>query len=345
VQNIFVIKLRYIGDVLLATPVLQSLRAAWPQARLTVAVNPGTQDILAHNPHVDQVLVVERTGWRQGLKLCSDIRRRRFDCVIDLSDSDRSAIMALATGASTRVGFNWEHRWRGMAFTTIVDAVYGSMPMVEYDLCALAPLGVPPATTRPVMWTGPQDEAEAGQLLQTTGLAGRPWVMVHPGARYWFKSWAAERFASLIDHCMMRGLSVAVVGGPGDQEQAGRIAGLCARPPVNLAGRTSLLGLAALMKHCALFIGNDAGPMHMAAAMGAPVVGLFGPSDPSVWGPRGAQIEVIFKGLDCRRCFHPTCTRGAESCMNLISVDEVFDATERFLSLKPQTSNLQPVRS
>ncbi|MBI5854236.1 MAG: glycosyltransferase family 9 protein [Nitrospirae bacterium] len=253
--------------------------------------------------------------------------------------------MALASGASTRIGFNWEHRWRGIVYTSVAEAAYGAMPMVEYDLCALAPLSVPPATTRPVMWTAPQDEAEAGQLLQTTGLAGRPWVMVHPGARYWFKSWAAERFAALIDHCMMRGLSVALVGGPGDQEQAGRITGLCARPPVNLAGRTSLLGLAALMKHCALFIGNDAGPMHMAAAMGAPVLGLFGPSDPSVWGPRGAQIEVIYRGLDCRRCFHPTCERGAESCMNQIPVEEVVQAANRLLRLKPQASNLRPVRS
>ncbi|TKB75242.1 MAG: glycosyltransferase family 9 protein, partial [Nitrospira sp.] len=137
----------------------------------------------------------------------------------------------------------------------------------------------------------------------------------------------------------------ALVGGPGDREKAERISGLCEHPPVNLTGRTSLMGLAALMKHCTLFLGNDAGPMHMAAAVGAPVVSLFGPSDPRVWGPRGHQVEVLYKGLDCRRCFHPTCTRGAKSCMNLISVDEVLDATERFLSPNPQPSNLQPVRS
>lgn len=330
-RNILVIKLRYIGDVLLMTPVLQSLRAAWPHARLTVAVNRGTQDILAHHPHVDEVLVVDRGGWRHTVGLLRDLHQRRFDCVIDLSDADRSAVMTMATGASTRIGFNWEHRWRGLAYTTVVEAAYGALHMVDYDLRALEPIGVAPVTRQPCLQTDAQGEMEAARVLNETAFTGRLWIMIHPGARYWFKSWAEDRFAALIDQLAARGLPSALVGGAGDQEKAERIVTRCGHPPANLTGRTSLMGLAALMKHCTVFVGNDAGPMHMAAAVGAPVVGLFGPSDPRVWGPRGAQVEVIYKGMDCRRCFHPTCERGPDSCMNQISVDEVIQAVDRLL--------------
>lgn len=331
-RNILVIKLRYIGDVLLATPVLELLRAAWPQARLTMAVNRGTEPILTHNPHVNETIVVDRMGLGGELNRLRELRRRRFDCVIDLSDADRSAIMALATGAPTRIGFNWEHRWRGLAYTTVVEAAYGAMHMVDYDLRALGPLGVTAVSGQPMLRVGADDEAEADRLLEETGLIGRLWIMVHPGARYWFKSWGEDRFAELIDRFAARGLPSAIVGGDGEVDKAERIAAQCRRPPVILAGRTSLLGLAALMKRCLFFVGNDAGPMHMAASVGAPVVGLFGPSDPRVWGPRGAQVEVLYKGFDCRRCFHPACERGAESCMNHIGTEEVVQAADRLLA-------------
>ena len=101
--------------------------------------------------------------------------------------------------------------------------------------------------------------------------------------------------------------------------------------PVALAGRTTLLQYAAVLKRCALFVGNDNGPMHMAAALGVPVVALFGPSNPAEWGPRGERVEVLYKGLDCRRCFHPTCGRGEQNCMKQISADEVFQAAQRCL--------------
>jgi lipopolysaccharide heptosyltransferase III len=88
------------------------------------------------------------------------------------------------------------------------------------------------------------------------------------------------------------------------------------------------------LKRSALFVGNDTGAMHIAAAMGTPVVGLFGPSNPREWGPRGGPAEVIYKGLDCRICFHPTCQRGEENCMKLITVEEVMAACRRLFQAR-----------
>jgi len=127
------------------------------------------------------------------------------------------------------------------------------------------------------------------------------------------------------------GCRVLVGGDANDREVADAIRARARSAPAVLAGRTTLLQFAAVLKRCALFVGNDNGPMHMAAALGTPVVALFGPSNPFVWGPRGGKVEVLYKGLDCRQCFHPTCRRGEESCMKQITVDEVFAAVTRCL--------------
>src|SRR5206468_11045046 len=160
----------------------------------------------------------------------------------------------------------------------------------------------------------------------------RPLAMLLPGARYWFKAWPVERFAELADRLTgVAGCRVLVGGDAREREVAEAIRTRSRFAPTVLAGRTTLRQFAAVLKRCALFVGNDNGPMHMAAAMGTPVVALFGPSDPSVWGPRGGRAEVLYKGLDCRGCFHPTCARGEESCMKQISVEEVFSAAQKFL--------------
>ncbi len=353
-KNILVIKLRYIGDVLLATPVLHALRDRFPDTRLTMLVNRGTEDILKWNPDVNEVLTVDRGTPAAQLQLLGELRRRGFDCVLDLTDGDRSAILARLSGAPVRIGFNEERRWRGLLYTSVVRA-NALTHRVERDLEAVRALGMEPKASPLVLRTSSEDDKEAAKLLEELGVgvisagspptrmvlgeasagATQPLVLLHPGARYWFKAWRAERFAELADRLADAcGCRVLVGGDARDRDVAEVIRRRARSAPTVLAGRTTLLQLAALLKHCTLFIGNDNGPMHMAAAVGTPVVALFGPSDQAVWGPRGGRAEVLYKGLDCRQCFHPTCKRGEESCMNQISVDEVFAAAQRCLAEK-----------
>lgn len=336
--NILVIKLRYIGDVLLATPVLRALRDWFPHARLTMAVNEGTEDVLKWNPDLDEVLVVDRGGLVQQIRFLREVRRRRFDCVIDLTDGDRSAMLSRLSGAPVRIGFNEERRWRGLLYTSVAQTRSDVIHRMERDLEAVRILGIEPKVSPLVLHTSHQDDEDAALLLGEAGLGAnspRPLVMLHPGARYWFKAWPAERFATLADRLTdAYGCRVLVGGDANDREMAHAIRARARSAPALLAGHTTLLQFAAVLKRCALFVGNDNGPMHMAAALGTPVIGLFGPSDPSVWGPRGRKVEVLYKGLDCRRCFHPTCTRGDQNCMHLITVDEVFMAAGCLLTVK-----------
>lgn len=332
-KSLLIIKLRYIGDVLLSTPLLRALRERFPDARLTMAVNRGTEEVIKWNPDLDEIMVVERDGLIGQVRLLRELRCRRFDTVIDLTDGDRSAILTRVSGAPVRIGFNEEHRWRGAFYTTIVASPAGSVHRLERDFAALRPLGIESKASPLMLQTSAEDEHQAERLLKEVGVMHEdghiptPLVLFHPGARYWFKSWPFERFSELADRLTNEyGCLVLIGGGAQDVEIVNAICSRAKSLPIALAGRATLLQFAAVLKRCALFVGNDNGAMHMAAAVGTPVVGLFGPSNPLEWGPRGPKISVIYKGLDCRQCFHPTCVRGEENCMRRISVDEVLDA-------------------
>jgi len=339
-RNILVIKLRYVGDVLLATPVLRALREHYPAAKLTMMVSRGTEDVIKWNPDLNDVLVVERGGMAVQLRALQQVRQGGFDCVIDLTDGDRSAILTWFSGAPIRIGFNDEHRWRGRLYTTIVPSPSAVVHRVERDLAALTPLRIQSKPAPLVLHTSQDDEEAAERLLRELGVMGpngarrKPVIVLHPGARYWFKSWPPVRFAQLADRLTeVCGCDVLVAGGPDDLETINAIRMQAKSSLVVMAGRATLLQFAAVLKRSAVFIGNDNGAMHIAAAVGTPVVGLFGPSNPVEWGPRGENIKTIYKGLDCRACFHPTCQRGEQHCMKQISVEEVFRAVMDMMPL------------
>ena len=335
-QNILIIKLRHIGDVLLSTPVLRGLRASFPDARLTMLVNRGTEGVLTHNPDVNEVLCLEKGSWNAQLKFIQMLRGRAFDGVIDLTDGDRSAAISLATGAPVRIGFNAEHRWRGLLYSQVVKPRPMDQHRVDYDLSALRALGLDPKPGTPALYPSPAEEQVVEAWLRETGLLsaqGSPLlVLLQPGARYSLKVWSHERFAQLADRLADKFACQILLGGDQrEREVAEQVARKVHCSPKVVAGKFSLLQFASLAKRCALFVGNDGGAMHIAATMGTPVVALFGPTYPQRWGPRGGLTEVIYKGLDCRACYHPTCLRGDDSCMQQITVDEVFTAASRML--------------
>jgi len=206
------------------------------------------------------------------------------------------------------------------------------MHMVDYHAKALETLGIHEPGGVPELFVSGEDDLAASHLVHSLGLSNSKWVMIHPAARYWFKAWPPERFAALGDALIDRGYQVVLVGSWQDVKVEESIHQQSKHQFISLIGKTNILELAALMKKSSLFIGNDGGPMHMAAAVGCPVIALFGPSDPAVWGPRGTLTTVIYKGIDCAECFYPGCFRGEESCMKLITVAEVLKAAEAILS-------------
>jgi predicted lipopolysaccharide heptosyltransferase III len=337
-DRILVLKLRYVGDVLLATPVLSRLREGFPKAHLTMLVNPGTEDVIRGHPALDDLLVVERRNLAWQWRFVRDLRARRFDLVVDLTDSDRSATLSRLTGASIRLGYNSEDRWRGHFYTRIVEADRFSMHQVRYHLAATEALGLSGPPPDPVLTIPAEARSSADHLLQGVGVeSSRPLICLHPGARWWFKAWPAERFAGLVDLIQTETSAQALfLGGNQERSAGGKIAEAMKSPFRSLIGRTDLPQLSAVLARAVLMVSNDNGPMHMAAALRVPVIGLFGPSDPAVWGPWGPGHHVFYKGLDCRACFHPDCFRGEQNCMRLITLEEVWETVKRVLACVPR---------
>lgn len=343
-KRILLIKLRYIGDVVLSTPLLPMLAKWNPSASLTFLVNRGTEEVLLGNPYLREVLVLPRERLKEQFDFILALRRSNFDGVLDLTDGDRSAFLSLMTGASFRVGYNREGRLRGKCYTHVVSSAYGSMHMVDYHAQALRCLGISDPVAEPKIFLRPNDEECSKQLLRTLAPGDRPLVLLSPSARYRFKAWAPSRFAALADRLASHGVVVVLIGSRREFHLGQHILELCHSRPLNLMGKTSLSQLAGLMKYSSLFIGNDGGPMHMAGAVGCPVLGLFGPTDPSVWGVRGEHVSIIYKNMDCQECFYPGCHRGEESCMGRITLEEVFEKAQGMLSIRKPLAGMEASR-
>jgi predicted lipopolysaccharide heptosyltransferase III len=291
-------------------------------------VNRGTEDVLSGNPDIDEIVVLDKGSLAAQWRLIAGLRRRRFDTVIDLTDGDRSAFLSWISGAPVRIGFNDEHRWRGRCYTQVIQPVPGMRHRIDRDLEVLKPISIQAGSKDLQLWLTPEEEDSADQLLDQLGVQrSQSIVMLQPGARYWFKAWPPERFADLADRLMSQyGYQVLIGGSDQDIDLAQQIRQMAKSRPIIMAGRTTIKQFAAIAKKSALFIGSDSGAMQIASAVSTPVVALFGPSSPREWGPRGGPVEVLYKDLDCRSCFHPTCTRGEQNCMRLITIDEVMMA-------------------
>ncbi len=343
IKNILVIKLRYIGDVLLVTPCLQAIKANIPDANVTMVVNRGTEAILHNDLNVDRLVVIDRQSVRDGFFAVMDLRKKTYDLVIDFTDGDRSAIMTRLVRARYRVGYNAECRWRGRCYDQVILSQPEEMHTVNYHLQALKDIGFASGHYSPSVVLGPEENQYARELLLDYGISNEEKiVIIHPGSRWLAKSWFEERYAMVADQ-LQRFHSVRVLfsGSEKERMRVKKIQEKMLTTSVSIVGQTTILQLAALMKKCTLFLGNDNGPMHIAAAMGLPVVAIFGPTDPKVWGPWGKGHHAIFKNFDCRTCFFSGCNLGEGSCMGAVSVNEVMDAVADCLSADDQKKRSQ----
>lgn len=302
-----------IGDAILFSGPLAHLMEAHPDARVTVACGPLAAPLFEAAPGVERVIVMSKTRrgghwfdlWRAALPT-------RWDLVVDLRGSITS--WALRAGSRKvnrrRPGHEHDHRVREAA------AVLGLDP--------------PPA---PKLWIAPDAFDAADQYLP----AGRPVLAVSPAASAPYKEWAPERFSTLIDALAgpggaMAGAAVALFGGPGDEATAKAVrAGYTQADIIDLTGKLALPQTAACLSRARLFVGNDSGLMHMAAAAGTPTLGLFGPTDDGIYGPWGAKSRAVRAGAAADENARGALRHSAESLMGALTVAAVRDAAEALL--------------
>jgi heptosyltransferase III len=341
VRKVLVIKLRAIGDVLLSTIVLPNLRKAFPQAAIHFLTEPAARDVIEGNPAVDETLVYDLKE-HGPLHYIRQIRRRRYDLVFDLFGNPRTALITRASGAPHRVGFAF--RGRQYAYTTLVSGRGDSVHNTQFNLDALEALGIPIVDRALFFPIRAEDRAYVAEFIQRESLAGRPIVAVNTSGGWYTKRWALEKFAPLADRIVEElGFSVILPWGPGQKEDAERVRSLMVRPAV-IPPPTTLRQLGALLERCAFMVTNDSGPMHIAAAVGTPVVGIYGPTNPLLQGPYGeGHIVIRREGLDCLGCNLTACPIG-HPCMKELDVPAVFQALRSLAERHPSRLTSDNVR-
>lgn len=338
-RHILFVKLKHIGDVLLMTPSIRAAREAWPTSAIAALVPRGTEEILADNPDLDAVFVLDRAGGlRAAWRTLRDLRRFAPDLVLEMGQGDREAVFGWLSGARERAGYTPDdsHRWRRRLLTRMVPWD-GREHVVETNLDLLRALGIPARASRPFLAVHPEIRARMAADLRNAGLrpGSRP-IVVHAVSRWMFKAWPRACCAETIAALVRDGLSVVLTSGPGADEvgASAKIREQAGVPVIDLAGRTNLRELAAVLAEARLFLGVDSAPMHMAAALGVPVVALFGPSGEQSWGPWGDGHAVVTRPFRCRPCGQDGCMGSKQSqCLEAIRPEDVLVAVERLLGL------------
>lgn len=328
-REILIIKPSSLGDIIDALPAVGAIRKRFPSARISWLVKSEWAAILAGHPAIDEAIAVP-FRWGKIFQLVQAVRKRPFDLVVDLQGLLRSAILGYVTGASVRIGFAAAREGAPRFYTDRVSIPEGVVHAVDRYRMLTRKLGCDSQTAGFDIPISPERMTNLRSSLSEEGLTESvPFALIHPTARWESKKWEPTRFAELADWVAReKKLSVVFVGSKGEREEIDSILRQMKQTAVNMAGKTTLPELAQFIRQAQFFICNDSGPMHLAAAVGTPVVALFGPTDPRKIGPYGAGHTVIRKEVGCAGCSRNRCVRGNE-CMKAISVDEVVRAIEK----------------
>ena len=331
IQRIVTFHLRQIGDLLFSLPALQALRQGFPQAEIVSVVPANLADLLQASPLIDDFLIRPLRGMKTRFHLVRALRRRKFDLAIAFSQSRTATLYSYLSGAKQRVGFtDSAYPW---LLTHRVD--WPGLPTTEKFLGLVADLGLEADQEDYVglLRIAPEDEGKATEILSEAGVSDSDrLIALAPGAsgKRLYKSWGPDKFALVAQKLVERYRSkIIIVGAPQERALGDQILASVVSAGTNLAGETSTGQLAAMLARSDLLIGIDAGPMHVAAAMGTPVVALFGPTDPEKTGPQGKGHVIVRRDLDCSPCRNPDCPD--RKCMDAISVEDVLAAVERII--------------
>lgn len=336
--NILVIETGLTGELLVVTPALRALRKAYPGARVTVLASPGSAVVLVGNRSVNRLLPLpkaQRSSFPHLLGLSSWVRGQRFDAALVFHTSFRSALLAALAGVPIRAGLMSEGR--GLLLTHKVERDRAAYEVDEH-LKVLGLLGIPAdgrAMDLPLL---PEEREEAARLLGGLPSGARA-VALHPGASRETRRWPSERFAELGAGLRDSGIEPVYVFGPKEKELADAVdswwgaRGLPA--PRSLSPRTVRI-LGALFERMDAVVTNNTGPMHVAAAVGAPGVFIHGPTPVARWQPPGeAWVPVSASDVPCRPCDSPRCDKGRLLCMDAVTVGHVRAALDGLLDRAP----------
>ena len=329
IKKILVIDLAFIGDLILAGPVLRALQEEYPLARLTMLTMPLTADIAAMNPYVDTVLVYDKRGKHKGffgmLHIAALLRRQNFDMAVCLNFAVRGAFVAWLAGIRQRIGYAAQHaQW---FLTRSAPAVRdGSRHETENHLSVLQPLQIAASDTSLILCPPSKAKEMLSLKLTAWGLPDKGYLVFCPVGSYSRKNLPQAAVAGAVRY-FQRKKPVYLIGGSQEGQALAAIAKDAGLPLLQvMAGTLSLPELTALLAGAEMLVTVDTGPLHIAQAVDCPVTSFFGPTDPSVWGPRGLKASIVYKKPSCSPCWG----RGVceADCLSSLTAHDIIEAAE-----------------
>jgi lipopolysaccharide heptosyltransferase I len=343
-RRILIIKLGSIGDVVHTVPALADLKRSFPEAEIDWLVESKARVLLDGNPWLHEVVEIDTHRWRRSWsattlsdmrRIVSKLRRRQYDVAIDFQGLWKSAVLGKVSGARKLVGFDrttLKEPGCRMFYDEQIKPAAAVRHVIDIYKELLRSLGATPGPHRFHLSVPEEDQQYIAQQLSSRRLVD--FVVLNPGGGWDTKNWAAENYAHLHDRLFQStGLPSILTWGPGEEPLVDRILAACVEtPPVTFP--TSLTQLIALLKRAKLFVGGDTGPLHLAAACGTPIVGIFGPTDPQRNGPFSDEDIVISHQVPCGPCYKRSCPIYNKECLRLVQVEEVFQAVLRRLKIQ-----------
>ncbi|MEC9423487.1 MAG: lipopolysaccharide heptosyltransferase II [Nitrospinota bacterium] len=335
----------WIGDVVLTLPALQSLRRAYPKIHITVVVKPPSNELLLGHPAVSKVISLpsdsESTIWKR-IKFALNLKKYQFDLGVVFPNSFESAFLLSLTGAKHRLGYSTDGRSIFLTCPIFINTyLKKSQYRVEYFFKIFSPLGLD--APDPIFCPAVKQEDDISireALLNMEIGENEEFITIHPGTSKVERSWHAERFGVLCQKIFKKDKKkMVLLGTQSEKELLIRIKSCCPPGEIKVAPAMNLRVLAGLIKKSQLFIGNDSGVMHLAAMVGTPVVGIFGPGHPNTTGPFMApeKQEILTKKYSCSPCrqrFFRECKPSPHNkpyCLEDITVEDVYEAIHRLL--------------
>ncbi len=340
-EKILIVNVNWVGDVIFSTPFIRAVREARPRSHIACLLHPRCREVLEANPRIDEIIIYDEEGIHRSLwgklKLIRALRRKKFDTAFLLHRSFTKAFLAYSSGITRRVGYATKNR--KLLLTEVVEEMPQTFAhKVEYFLNVARAAGIPAKDTRYEFFVSEGDRNYAKTFLAERGVSAEDLlVVINPGGNWLPKRWPKENFARLADTMVRKyGAKVVITGSKNDSALAEAIKLEMENASLIACGATTLGQSAALLERADLVVANDTGPMHIAVAMGAPVLALFGPTSPGITGPYGAgEYKVIYKNDGCEvPCYDLTCTEFA--CMKAIGVEDVLAAANEMLAKNPK---------
>ncbi len=335
VRKILVVKLRHLGDVLLTGPVFDALKTAMPQVQIDAYIYEEAKPMLEGHRAVSTLLGYDRKWKKLGLfarlkkELCllRQIRKGKYDLVVNLTEGDRGAMAARVSGAKIRVGFTPKGKWQKKLYTHVVKHCPGVRHTVERNLDAVRCIGIFPEEHERELFLRVDDR----DVQSMRAMVGKePFILIHPTSRWRFKCWPVAKMRGLVDALIKKGKRVVLTSGP-DPIEREMVAEIAEGFNVQvLAGKISLQELGALIGLSEVLVCVDSVPLHMASALKKPVVAIFGPTSDVTWGPwRNPRARVVSQNFPCRPCYQDGCGGSKYSdCLHTLSLKRVIEAVD-----------------